>query len=243
MRMRRWRYELRALGLGPLALPLVVVGVFVGVTLLIAFDVTHSSYTQEHIDRDVGLGLLALLELGLPLVAGFAAAWTVSSERARELHLTLRRSYVRVMACRLTLLLLWMAGICAAASWLISALGYWVAPQPAPQSALAWAAPVLWFAGAGALLALALESWVVSTAVLGALWFGELLLRSPVFLPNYALREVYLFLTLASVPGGEAPNADYWLSNRLTLAGMGILFLLLSLALLRRSEALVRREA
>jgi hypothetical protein len=124
----------------------------------------------------------------------------------------------------------------------LTAGGAWIAPQPAPQSALIWLAPLLCFVAAGALLALALGSWVASGTILGVLWLGELFLHALVFLPNRWLREGYLFLTLSTVPGGEVPNATYWLSNRLTLCALAGLCIAILLLLLRRPESLLRQE-
>jgi hypothetical protein len=78
--------------------------------------------------------------------------------------------------------------------------------------------------------------------VLGMVWVGELFLR-PYFLQNAALQKVYLFLTLETLPGSDAPSSAYWLTNRLTLLATATLFLVAVALLLRRGEVLLGHEA
>jgi hypothetical protein len=72
-------------------------------------------------------------------------------------------------------------------------------------------------------------------------WVGELFLRF-YFLQNAALQKVYLFLTLETLGGDTAPASAYWLTNRLTLLALAALFLVATLLLVRRGEALLGHE-
>lgn len=239
--MRTLGYELRAVGAGLFALPLLVTGVFTGATLLAAYNLARVGAAESAVHHDVGRGLLYLLEFGLPPVCGFAAASLIASNPAKELHFSLPTGYASVMWRRLALFTLWATGVGAGACLLVQALDYWIAPQPAPLNHLTWLAPLLWYIAAGALLALLLGSWVASTSILGMLWLGELLFR-PFFLRDEALRDTYLFLTVATLRDGGAPDAAYWLTNRLALLGMAALFLLGVALLLRRNQAILNHE-
>jgi hypothetical protein len=236
--LHRLRYEMRVLGFGALALPLLVVAVFLGFSLLAAYDVSQTGGTDTRIHHDVALGLLFLIEFGLPPVAGFIAAYLVAANPAKELHMALPARYAGVMRGRLVLFTLWAMLVCAGVTAAVDAAGYWIAPQSAPLYHLTWLAPLLWFVATGALLALLLGNWVASTAILGMLWVGLLFLRW-YFLQDAVLQKLYLFLTLSTVPGADAPDAPYWLGNRLILIGMGVVFLALAALLLRRSEAIL----
>ncbi len=240
--MARLRYELRTLGIGLLGLPLLVVAVFVGVSLLAVFDTTRSGGSSATAHADLARGLLFLVEFGLPPVAGFAASYLVATDPAKELHLSLPIPYRVTMEHRLALFTLWTTLVCAATTAVIVATGYWIAPQPAPLNQLTWLAPLLWFIGSGALLALLLGSWVASSAFLGMLWLGVLFFRW-LFLQHRSLRTVYLFLTLETVKDGQAPDASYWVANRLTLIAMAFVFFALVALLLRRNEALLGHES
>lgn len=238
----RLRYEIRAVGWGNLALPFVVGAVFIGISLLAAYDVAKSWNWRSAVTHDyLALGLLYLLEFGLPPVAGLAAAYLIDNNPAKELHLSLPSSYRATMLRRLAILLLWMALICGAGALVVQASGYWIAPQHAPANQLTWLAPLLWFAVGGAMLSLLLRSRVASSAVLGMLWIAELLFRW-YFLQDRLLQSVYAFLTVATVKQGPAPTASYWLSNRLTLLTMSGIFLVALVGLLRQNETLLGQE-
>jgi hypothetical protein len=240
--MSRLYYEAHALGLRTFGLPVLAVAVFVGVSWLAAYDVQATGGTATRAHADLALGLLFLLEFGLPPVAGIAAAYLVSGNPAIELHLALVRSYAATMFIRLGVLTLWATVVCAATSIAIRQAGYWLASQPSPLDQLIWLAPLLWFIAAGAMLSLLLRSRVAAGATLGMLWLGELFFRAQI-LQNVYLRNVYLFLTLETLPGGFAPDAAYWAQSRLTLLAMAAVFLLIFAALLRRNEALLGHEA
>jgi hypothetical protein len=242
LKMDRLRYELRALGIGLLGLPLLVVAVFVGVALLAAFDTTRSGGATSTAHADLARGLLFLVEFGLPPVAGFAASYLVATDPAKELHLSLPVPYRITIERRLALFTLWTMLVCVVTTLVIAAAGYWIAPQPAPLNQLTWLAPLLWFVASGALLALLLGSWVAGSALLGMVWLGVIFFRF-LFFQHRSLHTFYLFLTLATVKGGEAPDASYWVANRLTLIGMAVAFCALVVLLLRRNEALLGHES
>jgi hypothetical protein len=240
--LHRLRHETRILGIGTFGMPVLVVAVFLGVGLLAAYDTLHIGGTNTRAHQDLALGLLFLIEFGLPPVAGIVAANMVSGNPAVELHLALRRSYAGVVWLRLLLFAVWVALACVVVSVLVRATGYWIAPQPAPLNQLSWAAPALWFIGAGAMLSLLLRSRIASGAILGMLWLGELVFRTW-FLQNTMLQKAYLFLTLETLPSGSAPDAPYWVANRLTLLALSVVFLVAVVLLLRRNEALLGHEA
>lgn len=240
--LHRLRYEARILGIGVFGIPLLVIAVFLGVGLLAYYDTLNTGGTHTRAHQDLALGLLFLIEFGLPPVAGIVAANMVSGNPALELHLSLRRSYAGVVELRLLIFAVWVALACALVSVIVRATGYWIAPQPSPLNQLIWAAPALWFLGAGAMLSLLLRSRIASGAILGMLWLGELIFRVW-FLQNATLQKTYLFLTLETIPSGSAPDASYWVANRLTLLALAVVFLAVAVLLLRRNEALLGHEA
>jgi hypothetical protein len=240
--MHRLYYEARALGNRTFGLPLLAVAIFVGISWLAAYDVQATGGNARHAHQDAALGLLLLLEFGLPPVAGIAAAWLVSGNPAVELHLTLQRSYAATTLLRLGLLALWAMAVCVATSATVRQAGYWLAPQPSLLDQLIWLAPLLWFICAGAMFALLLRSPVAAGAILGMIWLGELFFRGQI-LENVYLRNAYLFLTLETLPGGFAPDAAWWTQSRLLLLAMAALFLAAVAILLRRNEALLSHEA
>ncbi|HEY2570071.1 MAG TPA: hypothetical protein VGI27_01295 [Solirubrobacteraceae bacterium] len=237
----RTRFDLRAIGLGSLAMPLLACACFVGLSLLTALDASQSGGGGAQAHHNGATGLLFLLEFGLPPVAGLVAANLIAADPAKELHLSLKRPYAQTMRRRMALFTVWSALVSTAALIGVQATGYWIAPQSAPLSQLTWAAPLLWFVGLGSVLTLLLRSRVGSSAVLGMLWLGELLFRS-YLLHNDVLQKLYLFLTASSLAGGDAPNASYWLANRLTLIALGLAFLAITSLLLTRNESVLSSE-
>src|SRR5262249_31476768 len=153
-------------------LPVLVALVFTSLSALVAYDVRNTGGSQLSAHGEAAQGLLLLLEFGIPPVAGLVAANLVGGHPAIELPLLLPRTYAALSYLRLLLLTLYctaVAGITAAA---IHAAGYWIAPQGAERQPLIWAAPMLWFIGCGAMLALLLRSRVASSAILGMIWVG-----------------------------------------------------------------------
>jgi hypothetical protein len=233
--VQRLRCEVRAMGIATLGLPLVVVAVFLGVSLLAVYDVNRTSGGTVQAHHDFAQGLLYLVEFGIPPVAGLIGAYLITHDPAKELHLSLARAYAATMLLRLAIFTLWTIAVCAAISRLGAAAGFWLVPRAAPLDQLAWLAPLLWFTMGGTMLALLLRSGTGASAILGMLWLGELLLR-PFFLQNAVLQKTFLFLTMIE------PRASFWLANRLTLVGMAVVFLVLAALLLRRNEAILGHE-
>jgi hypothetical protein len=104
---------------------------------------------------------------------------------------------------------------------------------------------VLWYSGAGAVLALALRSRVASSAVVGMTWIAQFLFKQT-FLTSQVLLRLYPFLTEQILPGISRANAALWFvaweQNRLILLAMGVGMLAAALLLLGRSEALLGAE-
>jgi hypothetical protein len=237
----RTRYDIRAIGLASCLQPVLACACFLGISLLVALEASPGDGGAQA-RGDLARGLLFLIEFGLPPVAGLVAANLIDSDPAKELHLSVQRRYAQTMFRRLAIFLIWSALVCAAVQIALQITGYWIAPQPSPLNQLTWFGPLLWFGGLGSLLTLLLGSRIGSAAVLGMVWLGELFFRS-FFISNPILQKLYLFLTISSLTGGDAPNAAYWTVNRLTLGILGTAFIGITLLLLRRNEALLRAEA
>ncbi len=234
--LARVRYELRSLGVSILALPPLVVAVFMGVTLLAAYNDSRTSGRDTLVHHDLATGVLYLLEFGIPPVAGLAAAHLIASDPAKELHLAAQHAYPRTMLLRLGLFTAWVALVTAAVALVASRTGYWLVTRPAPQDQLTWIAPMLWCVAAGAALALLVRSIVASSAILGMLWLGELLLRG-YFLGNSVLQKQFLFLTIVE------PDASFWLANREALIAIACVFLVVITLVLRNNEWLLGQES
>ncbi len=232
----RVRYEMRILGVGIFAAPLLVIALFVGVAALASFESGRQGASSAVGHHDMAIGLLFLLEAGLPLVAGLVAAYLIATNPAKELHFTLVTSYRATMGQRLALFTCWAFLASLGACIAIARAGYWIVPQDAPRNLLIFSAPLLWFIATGALLSLLLGNWIASNTILGLLWIGELFLR-PWMLQHAITQKLYLFLTIF------APDAAYWQTNRLTLLGVAMVFLVLVALLLRRNEAILGHEA
>src|SRR5258706_2392011 len=139
----RARYELRALGASVLALPPLVVAIFLGVSLLAAYNDAHVSQSAALVHHDLAAGVLYLLEFGIPPVAGLAAAQLIAHDPAKELHLAVVRPYRRTMLLRLSLFGLWTLLVAAAVSIAASRTGYWLLRRQAPHDPPNWHGPLL----------------------------------------------------------------------------------------------------
>lgn len=229
-------WELRILGISTLGLPLLTAVLFTGLALLSSYNTLHSGGTSAHAHHNIAEGMLFLLEFGVPPVAGLIAAHLATNNPAKELHLALPFPYAATTGLRLLLFTLWTSVVCACLTLLANAAGYWIAPRGLVAGQLIWAAPLLWFVVVGALLALALRSRIVSAALLGMLWLGEIAFHATI-LQNPVLQNLFLFLTIVE------PNASYWLTNRLALIGMAAVLAALLPRLLRANEAVLSHEA
>lgn len=218
-------YELRRLRWIGLALPILTAIPFAGMAALMGLSGTG----EWQIERM----LAAYLELGLPLAAGLVASHIVADDPAVDLQLALQTRYQTTVLRRLALTIGWAALLALLWTSALRASGLlWEEiPGPVLLGELTWAAPLLWFVGAGAVLALVFRSRTASVAVLGGLWMVELMFAG-LFLGREWLRPLYLFATL------RGPGADFWLSNRLVLIGVGLALILGVVLILKNSESL-----
>ncbi len=221
------RHEVRALGPVLFGIPLFVAALFAIAAAMMAFKQAHHS--------DIGNMLTAGLEGGLPLAVGIVFATVAAREPALEVQLTLATPYRLTVARRLVLLLLWAALIEAAAVLWLGLADPWALHRGGFDAVLTWLAPLLWFAGVGALLALLLRSAAISGTVLGALWVVQMAFHS-YFAANGWTQPWYLFATLYT------PGISFWLANRLELLLTGLALFLAIWAYLGNSEWRFRGE-
>ncbi|MGZ3716095.1 MAG: hypothetical protein ACXVA4_11805, partial [Ktedonobacterales bacterium] len=246
IRWQRFRYELRLLGAGAFLLPLAIVAIYTGFSLIVRSSTLGSGDGVTQADFQMARGLLALMENGLPLAAGLIAAAAVNQDVAVELHLSLPAPYRRTVAGRLAVVALWALLLTALVSALLLATHHWIVPVEQPLSQLTWLVPLLWYIAAGALLTLLLRSRVASSTALGMIWIAQFLFK-PVFQEYGVLQRLYLFITEQLIP--DIWPASYpswyttWLQNRLTLLALALLMLGAVALLLRRNEALLGAEA
>jgi hypothetical protein len=245
MHWDRMRHELRLIGIGAYALPIGVVAIYLGFSLMVrSFDLGHG-WTVPAATFQTGRGLLALLENGLPLAAGLLAALIAAPDPALELHLSLPVSYRATIGRRLGLVTVWAVATAAMTSAAIVGMGYWIVPVDQPLGQLTWIAPVLWYSGAGAMLTLLLRSWVAGSAVVGMTWIAQFMFKD-LFLHSQVLVRFYPFLTQELIPGITQANASLWfipwVQNRLILLAMALAMLLVVALLLGRNESLLGHE-
>jgi hypothetical protein len=221
------RHELRALGPVLFGIPIFVAALFAVAAGMMAFK------QAQH--ADIGNMLTAGLEGGLPLALGIVFATVAAREPALEVQLTLATPYRVTVARRLTLLLLWAALIEAIAVLWLGAFDPWALHRGGFDAVLTWLAPLLWFAGVGALLALLLRSAAVSGTILGALWVVQMAFHS-YFAANGWTQPWYLFATLYT------PSVSFWLTNRLELLITGLALFLAIWGYLDNSEWRFRGE-
>lgn len=243
---QRLTYELRLLGAGAFLLPLAVVAIYTGFSLIVRSSTLGSGDGVTQADFQMARGLLALMENGIPLAAGLVAAAAVNQDVAVELHLSSPASYHRTVTGRLAVISLWTLALAGLVAGLVAATHRWIVPVAQPLSQLAWLAPLLWYTAAGALLTLLLRSRTASSAALGMIWIAQFLFK-PVFQEYGILQRLYLFMTEQLIP--DIWPAKYplwyatWLQNRLVLLALALVMLGLVALLLRRNEALLGAEA
>lgn len=246
IRWQRLQYELRLLGVSAFLLPLAVVLVYTGFSLIVRSSTIGRGAGVTFADFETARGLLALLENGLPLAAGLIAASAVNQDVAVELHLSLPAPYHRTAIGRLGVVALWVFALTGIVSVLVVATHHWIVPVRQPLSQLTWLAPLLWYIAAGALLTLLLRSRVASSAALGMIWIAQFIFK-PVFQEYGVLQRLYLFLTEQLIP--DVWPAQYplwyatWLQNRLILLALALIMFGVVALLLRRSEVLLSAEA
>ena len=246
IRWRRLNYELRLLGIGTFLLPLAAVAVYTGFSLVVRSSTLNRGGGVTFADFELARGLLALLENGLPLVAGLIAAVAVNQDPAIELHLSLPVPYRRTAGQRLGVVGLWALAVAGILALLVVSTHRWIVPVDEPLSQLTWLTPLLWFIAAGALLTLLLRSRVASSTALGMLWIAQFIFK-PAFVEYGVLQRLYLFATEQLIPDVWPANYPLWyatwLQNRLILLAMALAMLGVVTLLLRRNESLLGAEA
>ncbi len=245
MKWDRVRYELRILGAWTFLLPLGVMAIYLGFSVLTHNAALRSSNSPSYANFEMSRGLLALLENGLPLAAGLLAAITTNNDVVLEVHLSLPTSYRSTILLRLAQVGGGMLLVTLAACVAVIAGGYWIVPVDQPIGQLVWLTPLLWYVGAGALLTLLLRSHVASSAVLGMMWIAQFLFK-PEFLNSPTLQRLYLFATEELIPGITRANASLWyatwVENRLILIAIAVALLGATAIVLGRNELLLGAE-
>lgn len=219
--LRALHYERRILGVLALALPLLIVAGFDGFAGLLGLGRTAHSV--------LGNVLTAGLETGLPLAAGLSVSAMMAQDSALELQLSLPTAYRTTVQRRFALILLAAALVGAAATVGLTLALPWSLAKPLGAGQLLWLAPTLWFCGAGAVLGLLLRSRAASGAVLGGIWVAELAAHGYFAATGWA-RPWFLFATL------YAPEADFWLANRVELIAIALALLAGAWLYLRNPE-------
>lgn len=238
MSLARLRYEARVIGPANLLIPLAVIPIYLGFSIIAGVAVLRGDGPTSFAHFQAMRGLMGLLENGLPLAGGLVAAATLGSDPLLEVHLSLPWAYRWTGALRLALSGLWVLLLTALAGSLIAATGFWPSAliAPLPRGQLIWLSPLLVFVSLGAFSAIALRSRTAASAMVGLLWVAQFLFKS-LFEQSVVLQRVYLFLTEEyGVPG-------YWLANRLTLVAIGCALFCVTLWLLGRNETLLGAES
>jgi len=217
-------YELRRVGLVGLLTPLVIMLAFSGFGLLMRAN----GVSPDRSTRAVVTGL----EIGVATAVGLIAATLVSSDSLLELHLSLVKRYRTTFARRFALMLGWTTLVGIGTTLVVRVIGHELAPVSLLTQQLVWLAPLAWYAGAGALLALLLRSRAGAAAVLAGIWIGETLLHDRFETTDW-MHPFFLFAT--SYSAGQS----YWLANRLELIAVGLLFAALALVWLKRNPSIL----
>ena len=239
MSIARLRHELRILGTLGLALPLIVVAIYLGFSTLVYVAAIRNggSSTMRIFKRHGAFWAFSRTGYHSPLVLALLPPWGRMAPSN-----CCSRSRKRIGASPSDASLSWLGGhfwsleqrvwqLPPPAIWLLATFHL----QPFPQDQLTWIAPLLWFAAVGACCAVLLRSRVVSSAILGMIWIAQFLFK-PLFLSDATLQKVYLFLT------EEDPTQAYWVENRVILLALAVAFTLAAVWLLGRSEALLGAE-
>lgn len=177
----------------------------------------------------------AVLEGLCPLATAVAVVSLVGRDRCVELVLTTPGSYRQVFFLRAGLVAGLGAGTTLVAATGLFAAGAYPAGVGAAGVVLVWAAPMIWLAGIGLLVALATLSSAAASAVIGGLWLAEALFHAE-FVARPLLRVEYLYATISHLSGGA------WWANRAVLCATGAVALLGAGALLERPERLLAGE-
>jgi hypothetical protein len=241
----RWRYEVRLLGSGAFGLPLAIVVMYLGFSLFTRYSAIHQGGTVAYGNFQMGRGLLALLENGLPLGASLIAVAAVAPDRALELQLASPTKYRATVLQRLGVVTLWNVGLSTLTCVGIGATHLWVFPVIGFDRQLLWLSPLLCFIALGSVVTVLSNSRVAGSTILGLLWIAQFLLK-PLFLDGGVWQRLYLFASEEVFPAilqvGRAQWYDLWLQNRLILLGVAIVFFALTTLMLSRTERMLDAE-
>ena len=198
----RLRHEVRILGPVLFLIPLAMIVVFVGLTIMLFVgNVVHSFIASL---------LIAAIEACLPLAAGIILSTVAVQDASLELLLTMPTAYRKIAFLRFALILSWTLLMELLATLALFAFLPSISAKPLAIFQLTWLAPSLWLAALGMLLSLVLHSRASSGAILGSIWIFQLTFHS-YFAQNGWTRPWFLFATLYT------PGAPFWLANRLEL--------------------------
>jgi len=217
-----WRYEVRRAGWTALLTPPVATAALVLLALL------DSS-------PDTGRGLLAALEMAIPLAAGVGAASLVGRDPAVELQLSVPTPYRSTLLRRLAVTLGWAALLAVLVAGVVVATGWWPPGHGVLGGQLIWLAPTACLGGLGFLAGAAFRSPAAAGGLVATYWIVEQLFSG--LQDNHVFRLLYLFATIR----GTVP-AD-WTANRLALLTTALACGVLGWLLLGRTERLLRGEA
>lgn len=245
MNWDRARYELRILGPGSFLLPPAVAAIYLGFSCFAYNSALDSSHSTSYATFEMGRGLLALLENGLPLLTGLLVAAATNDDAGLELHLSLPTSYRSTILRRAGQVGGYAFAVTLAVCAAVIAAGYWIVPLDQPLGLLVWFTPMVFYFSAGMLLTLLLRSRVASSTVLGMVWIASFLFKNE-FLNSSALQRVYPFLTEEIIPSITRANTALWyaiwLENRIILIAIALAMLAAAVFFLGRNELLLGAE-
>ena len=242
MFLDRLRYELKLMGKRVILTPILVMLGFVLIALFLHTRAVDPSRT-----------LSASLEMIIPLAAGIVVATITSQDNAIELQLAMPKKYDRTVLRRLIIIFGWTALIALLSGIVIYALKLKYIPLSSPSESvslqlltqvLTWIAPLLWLIGIGVCLALLLRSRAASGALIGGIWIFEIIFKDYIAVTSW-LHPVFLFPTTLIPLVGTIPQLYFniWLTTRLELLGVALVFLLIGWLLLRNPEGLLKTSS
>lgn len=230
MFLERLYYELRIVGFGVIVLPIMVLACF-GIGLLFL----HNDI------KIVAIGVTAVVEMFLPLLAGLQAISVTSFDGLIELQLTMPTIYGKTILHRLMLV---FGGVGCTAFITSVVTASWQEAFLAPLEAyplalrlllwqLTWIAPVLWFMAAGLALTLFMRSRASGSVLLSGIWIVDVF-ASGFLAGNAWLSPLFLFMTTLLF------QTPLWFVNRLAMVGTALLMFLFGACQLRSAERMLR---
>ncbi|GGO71786.1 hypothetical protein [Nonomuraea cavernae] len=221
-----WRHEARRAGLPALLGPPVLA---VLILLLATFGARLGS--REENTRWM---LMGALEMGVPLLAGVAAATLPGRDPVAELRLAIPHGYRPALLRRLAVTLGCTAACAVVVCAALMASGWWTFAYGGAAGQLVWLAPALWLAALGFFAAAALRSTAAATSLVAFVWTGEQLF-SGALADNPAYRLLHLFATTSY-------GSNDWPVNRLFLLATAVPLAFGGWLLLGNTERVLRGE-